>query len=134
MCGRDVFGGAPAGRDTSRDTAGGLADQRIHTLHTLATSATYGTYAPVATCETTGSVVQVTIDPYANTPVYKQLAAILRARISSGELARLDPLPSEKTLQQEHGVGRDTVRRAVAMLRDEGLVFRVHVRSRPWLR
>ena len=35
------------------------------------------------------------------------------------------PLPSVKQLQQEHDVGRDTVLRAVEILRDEGLVFTV---------
>ena len=34
------------------------------------------------------------------------------------------PLPSVKQLQQEHDVGRDTVPRAIDMLRSEGLVFR----------
>ena len=42
--------------------------------------------------------------------------------IESGELARLDPLPSESTLTQEHDVSRDTVRRAIAVLREQGLV------------
>jgi DNA-binding transcriptional regulator YhcF (GntR family) len=37
------------------------------------------------------------------------------------------PLPSVKQLQQEHDVDRDTVLRAVEILRDEGLVFTV-----PW--
>jgi GntR family transcriptional regulator len=45
------------------------------------------------------------------------------------ELARLDPLPSESTLVQEHGVSRGTARRAVAVLRDEGLVFTVPQRG-----
>jgi GntR family transcriptional regulator len=58
-----------------------------------------------------------------------QLAAILRSKITSGELARLDPLPSESTLVQEHGVSRDTARRAIAVLRDEGLVFTVPQRG-----
>jgi len=51
-------------------------------------------------------------------------AAILRTRITKGEW-RNGPLPSVKQLQQEHDVGRDTVLRAVEILRDEGLVFTV---------
>ena len=35
------------------------------------------------------------------------------------------PLPSVKQLQQEHDVGRDTVLRAIEILRDEDLVFTV---------
>jgi DNA-binding GntR family transcriptional regulator len=56
-------------------------------------------------------------------PLYRQLAAILRGKIESGELAEGDPLPSESYLQQEHGVSRVTVRKAVEVLRDEGLVI-----------
>jgi len=37
----------------------------------------------------------------------------------------LDALPSESQLAQEFEVGRDTVRRAVAELRDAGLVFTI---------
>jgi DNA-binding GntR family transcriptional regulator len=50
-------------------------------------------------------------------------------RVSGRHLARLDPLPSETTLTQEYGVSRDTVRRAVAALRDEGLVSAVAQRG-----
>jgi GntR family transcriptional regulator len=70
-----------------------------------------------------------TVDRYADEPLYSQLAGILRRAIESGALARLDLLPSETTLTQEHGVSRDTVRRAVALLRDEGLVFTVAQRG-----
>lgn len=55
-------------------------------------------------------------------PVYAQLAEILRSRIASGRLAPGQVLPSERTLQQEYGLGRHTVRKAVAMLRAEGLI------------
>jgi GntR family transcriptional regulator len=64
----------------------------------------------------------VSIDHGAATPVYQQLAAILRARITSGELPPGRVLPSEATLMQEHGIARETARKAVRVLRDEGLV------------
>jgi DNA-binding GntR family transcriptional regulator len=70
-----------------------------------------------------------TVDKYADEPLYVQLARILRRKMESGELARLDPLPSESTLTQEHDVSRDTVRRAMAVLRDEGLVFTIAQRG-----
>lgn len=59
------------------------------------------------------------------TPLYVQLANVLRAMIESGELQPRAPLPSESYLQQEHGVSRGTVRMAVAILRDEGLVVTI---------
>ena len=58
-------------------------------------------------------------------PLYVQLAAILRGMINSGELEPRAPLPSESYLQQEQGVARGTVRMAVAILRDEGLVVTI---------
>lgn len=62
----------------------------------------------------------MTIDLGQPTPPYRQLASILRARITSGELA--GRLPSEKSLMQEYGLALGTVRKAIAVLRDEGLV------------
>lgn len=59
------------------------------------------------------------------TPLYTQLANILREMIESGELQPRAPLPSESYLQQEQGVSRGTVRTAVAILRDEGLVVTI---------
>jgi GntR family transcriptional regulator len=58
-------------------------------------------------------------------PLYTQLADILRDMIKSGELQPRAPLPSESYLQQEQGVSRGTVRMAVAILRDEGLVVTI---------
>lgn len=60
-------------------------------------------------------------------PLYEQLAAILRAKIASGEIK--DMLPSESYLQQEHGVSRGTVRHAIEILASEGLVFTIRARG-----
>ncbi len=63
------------------------------------------------------------INPRGAEPPYRQIAAWLRARIEAGEFRPgEDPLPSEKDLVDMFGVARDTARRAVAVLRDEGLV------------
>ena len=64
----------------------------------------------------------MTIDPLGETPVYLQLAAILRAAIESGELEPNRPLPSYTTLMQQHGVARGTAAKAVGVLVAEGLV------------
>jgi GntR family transcriptional regulator len=53
-------------------------------------------------------------------PAYVQLAAILRARIESGEIT--GRLPSERQMQQEFGTAPMTARKAVRLLADEGLV------------
>ncbi|WP_050778014.1 winged helix-turn-helix domain-containing protein [Micromonospora sp. ATCC 39149] len=62
------------------------------------------------------------ISPHSGVPAALQLAALLRARIQDGTYAAGGLLPSETRLSQEYGVGRGTVRRAVAELRAEGLV------------
>lgn len=66
-----------------------------------------------------------TIDPGVATPVYRQLAAILRRRILAGQIRPDHVIPSEKQLQQELGVSRNTTRRSIAILRGEGLVVTV---------
>jgi GntR family transcriptional regulator len=62
------------------------------------------------------------IDHYGPTPLYIQLADILREQITSGEIEPGRPLPSQRTLIQEHGLARGTVARAIAILVEEGLV------------
>ena len=61
-------------------------------------------------------------------PAYQQLAAILTRRIETGQWAT-GPLPSVKALQQQYGVGRDTVLHAMQLLRDADLVFTVPKRG-----
>ena len=64
------------------------------------------------------TVGAVTIDQASFEPVYRQLARILREQIQAGELRPGAALPSETSLSQTFGVGRD----ALAALRSEGLV------------
>lgn len=65
------------------------------------------------------------INPRAQEPPYRQIAAWLRARIEAGHFPEDVPLPSEKELQEIFEVSRDTARRAVAVLRDEGLAVTI---------
>jgi GntR family transcriptional regulator len=64
----------------------------------------------------------VTIDHEGSTPVYLQLAAVLRSMIESGEIPPDRPLPSVKSMMQTYGVAQGTAERAVRILKDEGLV------------
>lgn len=52
----------------------------------------------------------------------QELAALLREQILTGELAPGARVPSDRWLQETHGVSRNLVRRAIATLRAEGLV------------
>ncbi|WP_030407725.1 MULTISPECIES: GntR family transcriptional regulator [Streptomyces] len=54
----------------------------------------------------------------------RQIADDLRARISSGELTPGDRVPGEPALVREYGVAKETARRALTLLVDEGLAVR----------
>jgi DNA-binding GntR family transcriptional regulator len=62
------------------------------------------------------------IDPMAGPPAYQQLIDLLRTGISSGDYPPRTPLPSAKTLSQQHGIAVNTVMKAFDVLRAEGLV------------
>ncbi|HEU5156139.1 MAG TPA: winged helix-turn-helix domain-containing protein [Streptosporangiaceae bacterium] len=64
----------------------------------------------------------VLIDPTADRAVYKQLADIIRTQIQNGEFRPGQRLPAQKDYMYEHGVSRDTVDRAMTVLRNEGLI------------
>jgi GntR family transcriptional regulator len=67
----------------------------------------------------------VTIDHEGAEFPYRQLAAILRQRITAGEYPAGRRLPSIIELSAESGVSVKTVQRALAVLADEGLVVTV---------
>jgi DNA-binding GntR family transcriptional regulator len=58
-------------------------------------------------------------------PRHVQIADEVRQRIRSGAIAPRYPIPSEPAIMQEFGVARDTARKAVGVLRDEGYVTTV---------
>src|SRR3954470_24952961 len=62
------------------------------------------------------------ITPDREGAAYRQLAGVLRARIQDGSLTVGQRMPSEKDLHDEFGLARETVRRALAVLRNEGLI------------
>ncbi|MEE2040190.1 winged helix-turn-helix domain-containing protein [Nocardiopsis sp. CT-R113] len=61
---------------------------------------------------------------------FRLIARDLRERITSGDLAEGDPLPSESDLQRAYGVSRTTARHAFAALEGAGLVSVVQGKGR----
>ncbi|MBY8888519.1 GntR family transcriptional regulator [Streptomyces sp. PTM05] len=61
---------------------------------------------------------------------YAQIANALRERIRTGALSAGELLPSEVALAQEYGVVRNTLRRALAQLEQEGLIESLPGRGR----
>ena len=86
-------------------------------------------YRMAGRCRGVGTVAVVRVDHRNPLPLHEQLAAILRSQIDAGEYDETGMLPSEGWLQQEHGVSRGTVRRALAALADDGLVFTIAARG-----
>ncbi|WP_282083942.1 GntR family transcriptional regulator [Streptomyces tendae] len=60
---------------------------------------------------------------------YRQLAEILKARIDRGDWAEGRPIASENSLVQQYGLARTTVRRAIAALVEERIVWTVQGRG-----
>ena len=69
------------------------------------------------------------IDPLGPLPPYRQIAAILRRRIESGQYPPDTRIPTESELVDAFEVARTTARRAIAVLREEGLVYTVPQRG-----
>lgn len=69
----------------------------------------------------------VKIDPDSPEHPYVQLAGILRERITAGEIG--PRVPSITELASETGLSAATVKRALKILRDEGLVIAVRGRG-----
>ena len=65
---------------------------------------------------------RLVIDDRSAVPSYQQLAAQLRERIIAGRIEPGTVLPSITQLTGETGLAVNTVRRAVAVLADEGYV------------
>ncbi|RAU35516.1 GntR family transcriptional regulator [Enterobacter sp. RIT418] len=58
----------------------------------------------------------------ANKPMYRQIADAFREKINAGELKPGDALPTESCLQETFNVSRVTVRQALKLLADEGII------------
>jgi GntR family transcriptional regulator, N-acetylglucosamine utilization regulator len=57
-------------------------------------------------------------------PLYRRLSDAVATMVGTGELRLGDPLPGERVLAEELDVSRVTIRKAIKVLEDEGLVRR----------
>ena len=69
------------------------------------------------------------IDKDGPKPVYVQVAEHIASRIESGEWQPGRRLPPERELADWYGVAYDSVRRATALLREQGRIVTVHGRG-----
>ena len=71
----------------------------------------------------TGTMVLMESRLGGRVPRYLQIADALRRRLAGGGAGRAARLPSEFALATEFHVSRETLREALALLRDEGLIY-----------
>jgi DNA-binding GntR family transcriptional regulator len=67
------------------------------------------------------------VDPFGQDYAYVQVANDVERRINAGEIT--GKLPSERSLAEEYEVAYTTVRHAMELLRDRGLIRTVHGRG-----
>ena len=67
------------------------------------------------------------VDPFGPEYAYVQVADDVQRRITAGEISA--KLPSERSFAEEYGVAYTTVRHAMALLRERGLIVTVHGRG-----
>ncbi|MDO8977641.1 MAG: FCD domain-containing protein [Afipia sp.] len=70
------------------------------------------------------SLLDVEIVPVSNEPAYRSVVRRIETKIMSGEWAVGDRVPAETTLAQDLGVHRSTIREAIRVLEQNGLVRR----------
>ena len=70
----------------------------------------------------TSTMIDVDIDRSEAIPIHDQVAAEIRRAIAEGEAGPGDRLPLAKDLAAVLGVNKNTVLRALRILRDEGLL------------
>jgi len=63
------------------------------------------------------------LDKTSSTPLHIQLTNLLRQRIVSFDLEPDSQLPSEREMCDQYGISRITVRKAMAALQNEGLIY-----------
>ncbi len=74
----------------------------------------------------------MSVPPFEPTPLrlmYEQVAEHIALRIEIGELHRGQRMAPERELAVEYGVAYNTVRKAMEILRDRGLVVTMHGRG-----
>ncbi len=67
-------------------------------------------------------------------PLYVRLAAAIEKQVREGLYLEGEFLPSERDLEEQHGVTRITVRGALRLLSEKGIVRREHGRGTRLLR
>jgi GntR family transcriptional regulator len=75
-----------------------------------------------------GRYAWLMIDPTGPVPPYRQIAEIIRRQIQAGQLTKGARI-TESEICEEYEVARNTARRALSVLRDDGLVYTVPQRG-----
>lgn len=71
----------------------------------------------------------IKVDPIGPVPPYRQIAEAIRKRVKSGVYPKDSRIPTESEIFETWEVARTMARRAIAVLREEGLVYTVFQRG-----
>jgi len=66
------------------------------------------------------------LTPSSAVPLYEQVADHIATEIAAGHAMPGDKLPAERELAQDWGIAYGTMRSAIALLRDRGLIASRH--------
>lgn len=67
--------------------------------------------------------------PKSSQPLYQQLAETLRQLMASGKIGAREAMPAERELAATYQVSRDTVRKAIRLLEEQGMLYSDHGRG-----
>lgn len=107
---------------------GGVLRSRVALAHGTVPLYVQGVKVVVCTCLQADvplgvhTLIPMTLNSRSYVPIYQQLAEVLREQIRSGALPPGSPIPGENRLAADHGIGRETVRKALSVLRSEGII------------
>ena len=96
----------------------GLSDCPTETVGLVATP------DEIAATRASRSGISVRFDSLARQPAYRAVSSVMEQHILSGELKPGTPLPPEQELAAQFGVNRSTIREAIRLLEQEGLLER----------
>lgn len=71
-------------------------------------------------------MIEGRIDKAISTPLYEQLANLIRNSVNSGKLQYGSQIPSEQELCDAYQISRITVRKAIDLLVEENILYRKH--------
>ena len=69
--------------------------------------------------------MQLSLDPASKLPIYEQIVRSMKTMVMTGKLHAHEPVPSVRKTAAALGINPNTVQKAFALLRQEGILYSV---------